>query len=254
MFEPLNMKSQRSPLPGGPGRSAARVRALTLIEVLVASLILLIAIPPLIDTATTIARMDRAREGRSHATNLEQMAIEHLRHRLYQEDDRGYRLGDDDSTRRSRYSTSPPSWLATLHKLSDADSWIVDLPSRSADAQSVPFTRFFGRDNPVKLYPWSGSDTRDNVVYQGLTSVTNPELSREIESYRLAVSVKDYPVGADPSLRTKEPASPKVDLVDVGLTIRWRDLRGQETSQIVTTRMIRTIGEPDPTLSSNGGI
>lgn len=229
-----------------------RRAALTLVEVVLASLILLIAVPTFVQTALTISRVDEARESRAMAMGLAQSAVERLRFEAYNGDSRGYRLTDDSPARAAQYTTAS-SWLRYAGPLDAAEDWIVPSPARPGGTQSLVMTRFFEEHQPVSGYTWPASGPRPGVFAPGFGPDTFPELSREVESHRVMVEATAYPAGTDVELAAKDPREGKVDLVDVRVILRWTDTRGRAQEQVLSTRVGRRHHELDPTFTTSGG-
>lgn len=212
-------------------------RALSLVEMMVAMMVVMVALPPLIDAAMSMARWDRTRDLRSHATHFGQLALERAHHRLYDGDPRSFKLGAAIPKRLDAYAARPPAWQQDL---AFPEGAVVDAPSRTGGAS---VTGPFG-----ELY------RRDGAPAGGLSEATHPELVLDVASYRVEQTITPLDGATLPALAAKGADDPRPDLVQVDTVVRWTDFRGGAREQRARTWRTRAVWEPDPRLSLTGGL
>lgn len=214
-----------------------RRKALSLLEVLVTGVVLMISLPPLLEAALTVGRMDDARERRGQATDLSQLVLERIHHRLYDGDSRGYGLNDDLASRRRAYMARPPGWQRFYATLAEGTRPVFE-SGRPRSQHLAPFFAQAGRPGP------------------GLTDTTHPELAAQLARFELQVDVFAHLDGSAPTdreLALKQPEEPKVDLARATVIVRWKDPAGQDRVQSISTRFTRQLHETDALSSTRGG-
>lgn len=96
-----------------------RRSGVTLTEALVTGLVIAATLPLMMQSGSTLVRMDQSRHQRAHAANLARIALEGMQYELYQGHCRGYKPHDEATKRRAAYAEE--SYLDCLEELEDAD-------------------------------------------------------------------------------------------------------------------------------------
>jgi hypothetical protein len=217
-------------------------RGLSLIEALVTGLVIAATLPLLLQSGSTIVRMDKARQQRAQAANLARVALEGVHYDLYNGSSQGYEPADSAELRRAKYISE--SYLSPLRALSEVESGVV---AGSARRVSRSFSRIFNRREP-----WSAGDPG---VQAGIEERERPALAAELRDFRVSVEViphLDEPGTAGDVLARKEAEDPKVDLARLKVIVRWMGPQGGQQSRVFETRVTRPVTELDPTLSRAG--
>lgn len=199
-------------------------RALGLVEMMVAMMVLMVALPPIIDAAVSMARWDRTRDLRSHATHFGQLALERTHHQLYDGDTRSWTLADTADARRTAYATIPPAWMQPLAYPAGA---VVNAPAKTGASPAPPFAQF--------------------------TEATHPGLVADVPSYRVQLTVTPIDASTLPAFPDKNEDDPRPDLAQVEVVVRWTDFRGGAREQRVRSWRTRPVWEPDPRLVRTTG-
>jgi hypothetical protein len=210
-------------------------RALSLVEMMVAMMVLMVALPPLIDAAMSMARWDRTRDLRSHATHFGQLALERTHYQLYDDETRSWTLDDPVATRVTKYSTIPPTWMQPLAYPAGA---VVNAPAKAGANPAPAFGAIYQREG--------GPAT-------GLTETTHPELVADVASYRVQLTVTPIDASTLPAFPNKNEDDPRPDLAQVEVLVRWTDFRGGTREQRVRSWRTRPVWEPDPRLVRTTG-
>jgi hypothetical protein len=227
-------------------------RSLTIIEVVVASAVLIVALPTLLDSWLAVVRADRSIQGSIHTTHVGQIIMEHIRYHLYNDDDRGYGLNESKQGSITAYSATPPSYFTVFSSLAEGERLVVT-NGQDPSSQSRYLAEFFGQDNKS-----SDSGQGLQILWRGINRQTNPQLAEELQSHGTRVSIMHYLDDSDSawpdgySLADKRAEEPKVDLARINVTVHWQDARGQTRIDSLTTRVTRDLFEQDPTDSSKG--
>lgn len=200
-------------------------RGLSLVEMMVAMLVLMVALPPIIDAAVSMARWDKTRDLRSHATHFGQVALERTHYQLYDGDTRAWTLDTSIDERRTAYSTTPPAWMQPLAYPPGA---VVNAPSKVGASPAPAFAQF--------------------------TESTHPALVTDVATYRVELTVTPIDGAALPALSNKNEDDPRPDLAQIDAIVRWTDYRGGAREQRVRTWRTRPVWEPDPRLIRTGGL
>jgi hypothetical protein len=201
----------------------------------VTALIVLVALPAMIDTWITISRREKQQIQRGCSTNLAQAVFEQIHYRIYNGTEDGdcrggLRLNDSFETRKVAYEQVPPSYLKIFFQQKE---------------RNVPLVRsgFFNGLNGSPDLNLEGNASR--------------ELADALKSYTCQVQVWAYlgdsaEGSADETLKTKLKTNPKVDMARLAVMIAWKDANGKTQKRTFVTRLCRPIVEADALASVTG--
>lgn len=217
-------------------------RGLTLIEALVTGLVIAATLPLLLQSGSTIVRMDKSRQQRAQAANLARVVLEGIHYDLYNGSSVGYVPADPQDLRTAKYVSE--TYLESLRALGEPESGVTDGSSRRI---SRSFARIFNRRDPGP-----GGDAGTQA---GIDERERPLLAAELREFRVSVEVRphlDTPSASADPLAIKEPEDPKVDLAYLDVIVSWAGPDGGRHARQFETRATRPVSELDPTLSAVG--
>lgn len=204
----------------------------TLIEVLVALVIVAIALPPLLTTQLTIRRMDASQTERSQSTHLTGAVLETIHYRMYN----GYRTDPNN-----------PETLIDARGFKLNDTRTARVAAQRTDSALRFFAGLAERSTGVVA---TAGHARSGFFPPPATAHDGTWLER----YRLDVSTflktDDAPLPPRISKNWDEPA---IDMALVTVALTWDDaVRGQPTTRTVQTRFTRYLYDEDFTHSMVG--
>lgn len=218
-------------------------RGLTLVEVLVAGIVLLAALPPLINSLTTVWRLEAAQANESHGTHLAHVVFESVLHRMYNgrpvqsgepavtpRDPRGYGLNDTQAERRQKYAAK--SYLQFFLRLRESGTAAVSSP----DAGNVALSQYF--DRLVQ--------DQDGPLASGPTETSHPELVAALKNFRIDVDVQLHLDDVPPPPPGTPRTEPAVDMARLKLDLTWSDRSGAPVTRSFRTRLTRYLFEDSP--------
>jgi type II secretory pathway pseudopilin PulG len=209
-------------------------RAFSLLEVLVAGVVLTAALLPIVANLHQLFRGFQRTQEATHATFLAQAVIEGLRHRLYDGDTRFFG-GADASDPRPGPLNVDQAELDRRVCQRGYEKFFLSLVEEGAPVvlRHAPGTsRYF-----LDFQSVEGKLT-------GLSAETNPRLCRELESYRITVEVRvSVPASA---LDSDGDGHLEVDMAEVGATVSWTAADGAPQTRTFWTVLTRHQYSPWP--------
>lgn len=217
--------THRGTSEGQAGRAPDR-RAFSLLETLIAGMILTTALIPIISNFQTLFRQYKKTHQATHALNIAQCILESVRYRLYNGDSRFFKL--NDTTKERVKQLLPPARKYEEFFLALEDGVQVATGERGVRITQV---------EPRSSSKYFQEFMRVKGESQGITDRFNPVLFRQLDSYRAIVRVS---FGAPKSLMDSEPnGSPEIDMCELEVMISFRDAGGVEQSQSLFTVVTR---------------
>ncbi|MBI4872839.1 MAG: type II secretion system protein [Candidatus Riflebacteria bacterium] len=199
----------RTRTPSAFGPIAARC-GFTLLEVLIASLVLTAALVPIVANFSSVFHgFGKTREA-THATMIGQAILENVRYRLYDGDTRFFTLNDSPEERRRKLRNPRNRFRDFFTKLREEGQKVTEVTSGDCSQYFVDFANL--RGTPL----------------HGLTASSNPGLFQDLASYRVTLevswSVPENLIDSD------EDGRDELDMAEVLVTVSWQD-RTQEERQ-----------------------
>lgn len=173
----------------------------TILEVLVALVILTVVVIPILDTFSTFRRGFAKMSRYNIALGLASSVLEHIHFTLYNEDIRLTDMLAPDNERVTRAADEGAQQI--FDEFIEADTKVT-----SVDPSTV--SSYFVRFNDL---------TKTGVF--GITPENDPELYRQLKDYRCSVDVY-YSLPYD-SLDSDVDGTPEVDMAEIKVTITWKD-------------------------------
>lgn len=211
-------------------------RGFSLMEVLIAGIVLTAALIPILGNFHSLYRGFRKTHEASHATFLAQAILENVRYRLYDGDLRWFRydeftagvavpdgdpryakLNDDSDTRRENACNGGHE--SFFLKLAEEGEPIV---VRAGEKTSQYFVEFLS--------------LKDSKLH-GITAETNPRLHAELDTYRVTLEVR---LSAPTSrIDSDGDGNAELDMAELGATVRWVDRAKKEQVRQFWTMLTR---------------
>lgn len=220
------------PVKGHRGR-----RAFSLVEVLVAGIILTAALIPIITNFQTLFRGYKKTHQATHAMSIAQCVLETIRHRFYDWDTRFFLLNDRLDERQQKLGRK--EYEGVFKKV------VLDFEEfRSSATGPLGFrvTQVAGQADTLKYFK-EFFNFKDGGA-KGITETTNPVLFRQLSTYRATVRVVP---GTPRSFLDSEPnGSPEIDMCEVQVEVAWLDVADKRQSLSLSNVLTRRQYNPFP--------
>lgn len=177
-----------------------RKKGLTIVEVVIAMVILVTVMIPLSDTFTSFRTGFEKISRKTVALNLAASVLEHIHHKLYNDDLRLFDLLDSDSIKNAA----------------------------TDDAATAVFDEYIELDRPVTSE--EGTDISSYFVAihdltqsgdSGITLENDPDLFKQLEGFRCSVDI--YYSAEDDIIDSDVDGSSEADMAEVRVRIHWPD-------------------------------
>lgn len=191
-------------------------KGLTIIEVVIAMVILVTVMIPLSDTFTSFRTGFEKISRRTVALNLAASVLEHIHQRLYSDDLRLFNLLDNDTVKNES----------------------------TEDAATEVFDQYTELDRPVTSE--AGTEISSYFVSiqdltqsgdKGITLENDPDLFKQLEGFRCSVEI--YYSAEDDLIDSDVDGSSEADMAEVRVRIHWLDDGGERFVELWTVYSAR---------------
>lgn len=197
-------------------------KGMSLLEVLLASVILATALIPILYSTHTITRTYERSEQISHAALLSQAIVDRIRYRMLTEDLRFWRLSDTPSEILSKLQTGASA--SVFERFDEKEASVVSvevLPQVSA-----PISSYFRN-----FHEWpQGPDQPPDLA---ITEATNPALLRDLRDCRVTVTV--HPSSTSSPIDSDLDDNAEWDMADVEVIVEFPSASGPGLATYWTT-------------------
>ncbi|MBI4864108.1 MAG: type II secretion system protein [Candidatus Riflebacteria bacterium] len=218
-------------------------RGFSLVEVLVATVIVSVALVPIVAGYHRLFAGLKKTQEATHATFLAQAILENVRYRLYDGDERFFRLDEvragkpvPDGDPRVGHLNLSREELDRRICARDYEKFFLNLTEEGEPIVVL-------RDKAPSRYFVDFVNLKGSRLH-GITQETNPTLYQELEHYRASLEVRlSVP---ESTLDSDGDGHPEIDLVEIVALIRWTGPGGEELSRSFFTVFTRHQYNPWP--------